>query len=214
MNPIVEATVDALNESKNETISKVDYIMLKTGYSSRLVYFNGRKYRKRFVLPDEGGYIEVDGDYESTKELDYGKSYYDDNDDRELKDAEYEKNETNEEDYEVVCILDVLWGKNFPNGGNTIFNDIDYQIIKEKFIDPSKQNKKHQYKYDFGTIIFKHKNKDGKQIKMNLSDYIPLARSINIEFCACYTPLVPYHMEIQQKDGIRILIVEYDTESG
>ena len=61
-----------------------------------------------------------------------------------------------------------------------------------------------------GSIIFgPNKNKT-----LELVDWVELAKSINIDFCACYDPSCPYMMEIVHSNNKTILIVTFDCESG
>lgn len=49
---------------------------------------------------------------------------------------------------------------------------------------------------------------------LNLVDWIILAQTIDISFCACYAPCHPYGMKIVHNNNKTILIVEFDCESG
>lgn len=60
-----------------------------------------------------------------------------------------------------------------------------------------------------GSIIFK-----GDTGKLELNDWLRLAECIDIDFCACYSPTSPYKQKIIRNNGITILVVKFDCESG
>ena len=64
----------------------------------------------------------------------------------------------------------------------------------------------------YGSIVFGG-TEDSKG-KLELNDWVELAKSINIDFCACYDPGYPNNMKLVRSCEKTMLIVSFDCESG
>ena len=60
----------------------------------------------------------------------------------------------------------------------------------------------------YGSIVFKPAYPKSQQFELN--DWLELAKLIDIDFCACYSPTYPYQQKIIRKNGITLLIVVFE----
>lgn len=60
-----------------------------------------------------------------------------------------------------------------------------------------------------GSVIFK-----AKKGKLSMGQFVRLAKWMNIGFCGCFDPTIPYRTKLIKQDDKSILIVFYDCESG
>jgi len=193
-------------------IDTVDYIMLDVGYAERLVLnpdnydshnkinnhdiyqFNTLKCKENHNIARHdyqvdkiyGGYFCVDEENETCS------CCYDNYDDATWESEEDHPQPSSYYPYMTVAII------NFNEIYCEKLNEVDILINLFPKVLTSH------------SIIFKRI--DGKPMK--LSEYITIAKRINVLFCGCYVPTEPFRMEIHQNNNNKLLYCNYDTESG
>lgn len=203
-------------------LEEVDYIALCPGYTSRLLHrentyetLNDTTRMNKVQMPERGYNVPYTALKRVTTEggpemkfwalghWDRGESYRRYQDDITNCPNYIHNNYTSVTDYtrdfgpvvKPVLIMDL--------SGVFILDDEGEEIIDDFF--PKFRNAFN------GSIVFASSNKN---YKLNMIDWVKLAKSIDIAFCGCYSPKKPSGMRVISVDNKSVLIVEFDCESG